>query len=92
MRARDAPARGRVAMFIQVETVRDEAGVETPIRLDFDGRSVAVVETMDRWPGPDYCYFKARGGDGALYILRRDQVRDLWELTMFERSPESLPR
>lgn len=76
-------------MLIQVETARDETGVETPIRLDFDGRTVAVVETIDRWPGPDYYYFKVRGEDGALYILRRDEARDLWELTMFERSPGS---
>jgi hypothetical protein len=47
------------------------------------GRRVEVIENLDRWFGPDYAYFKVRGDDGNLYILRLDEARDAWELTMF---------
>src|SRR5438132_5212974 len=42
------------------------------------------VETVDQWYGQDYCYFKIKGNDGNLYILRFDEGRAEWELTMFQ--------
>lgn len=74
-------------MHVQVECARDEQGGETPIRLGFDGRSVAVAEILDCWPGRGYRYVKVKGEDGALYILRHDEARAEWELTLFERRP-----
>jgi hypothetical protein len=44
-----------------------------PQRLHFIGHQVEVLETLDRWYGPDYRYIKARGTDGGLYILRLDE-------------------
>jgi hypothetical protein len=35
---------------------------------------------------PDHRYFKIRGDDGALYILRNDVVTGRWELTMLDRT------
>ena len=55
-----------------------------PRRLHFGGHQVDVLETLDRWYGPDYRYIKARGTDGGLYILRFDEVQAEWELTMFK--------
>ncbi len=63
-------------------------GEETPRRFVVSGRSVEVIEVLDRWLGPDHRYFKLRGDDGATYILRHDEHRghgDRWELTLFER-------
>jgi hypothetical protein len=54
-------------------------------RFCFDGRCIDVIENLDRWFGPDHAYFKVRGDDGNLYILRLDETRDAWELTMFQR-------
>ncbi len=76
-------------MRIQVECARDPQGNEIPARLGFDSRSVAIVEVLDRWPGHNYRYFKVKGEDGSLYILRHDETRAEWELTMFERGPPS---
>jgi hypothetical protein len=56
-------------------------------RFRLDGRSVEVIENLDRWYGPDYAYFKVRGDDGNLYILRLDEAGDAWELTMFQSPP-----
>ena len=65
---------------------RDDIG--SPTRVRWDGRSVEITENIGRWPGSGYCYFKVRGDDGNLYILRLDEARDWWELTMF-RSPRA---
>ncbi|HLK81285.1 MAG TPA: hypothetical protein VKT99_07290 [Xanthobacteraceae bacterium] len=72
-------------MQIEVESDADHRGIEKPKRIRLDGRVVEVIETIDRWPGGDYCYFKVRGDDGNLYILRLNEARDRWELTMFRR-------
>ena len=42
-------------------------------------------EVLDRWLAPDHRYFKLRGDDGDVYIIRHDVHAGLWELTMFER-------
>ena len=54
------------------------------MRFRFDGSEVEIVEIVDQWYGPDYCYFKIKGNDGNLYILRFDESRVAWELTMFQ--------
>lgn len=56
-----------------------------PSRLYFDERCVEVAENIDRWWGSDYCYFKVRGDDGNLYILRVDDNRNEWDMTLFQR-------
>jgi hypothetical protein len=50
-------------------------------RLNAD--RIEVVEVLDQWYGPDYRYCKVKGGDGALYILRLDENRSEWHLTLF---------
>ncbi len=71
---------------MRVDVERDSGGfdVSWPKRFRFDGRRVEVVESIDRWFGPEYAYFKVRGDDGNLYILRLDEADDAWELTMFQ--------
>jgi hypothetical protein len=69
---------------VQVEQRTNHLGLEVPVRFRFDGREVEIVEIVDQWYGPDYCYFKIKGNDGNLYILRFDESRVAWELTMFQ--------
>jgi hypothetical protein len=40
---------------------------------------------LDAWLAPDHRYFKLRGDDGDVYIVRHDSQADCWELTMFKR-------
>jgi len=67
---------------IVVEASQDH-GIEIlrTFRLNVD--RIEVVEVLDQWYGSDYRYCKVKGGDGALYILRLDESRSEWHLTMF---------
>jgi len=71
---------------VEVETYVDEGGVEKLRRIRFDSREIDVVENIDQWPGANYRYFKVRGSDGNAYMLRHNELRADWELTMYERT------
>jgi hypothetical protein len=75
-------------MRVQVESVADDRGVELPRRLHLGGREVEIIESDDQWHGADSSYFKVKGDDGNVYILRFDEPRREWELTMFQ-SPKA---
>ena len=72
-------------MDVKVDCYAGYRGEETPRRFEIDGRRVAVVEVIDRWFAPDHRYFKVRGDDGALYLLRAGGSADRWELKTFAR-------
>lgn len=69
---------------LTVECYAGHRGEQEPRRIHFGGRAVAVNEILDRWLAPDHRYFKVRGDDGALYIVRHDEVSGIWELTLFD--------
>lgn len=75
------PSEGPVA--IRVECYSGYRSEETPRRFYVGERQVEVAELLDRWLAPAHRYFKVRGDDGNVYILRHDAERDLWELTVF---------
>jgi hypothetical protein len=68
---------------IRVQCHAGYRGEETPCRFDIGERSINVQQVLDRWLAPDYRYFKVRGSDDGVYILRHDVLQDRWELTMF---------
>jgi hypothetical protein len=61
-------------------------GEETPREFDIGGRRVVIQDLLDRWLAPDHRYFKVRGSDGDIYILRHDPATDSWDLTLYERA------
>jgi hypothetical protein len=67
---------------IEVEASQDR-GIEIPQTFCLNVDRIEVVDVLDQWYGPDYRYCKVKGGDGALYILRLDENRSEWHLTMF---------
>jgi hypothetical protein len=68
---------------IRVECYAGYRGEETPVRFYLGERKVEVIEVLDRWLSPDHRYFKVKGDDGGLYIIRYDVLSDQWELTTF---------
>jgi hypothetical protein len=67
-------------MGVKVDCYAGYRDEETPRRFELDGRWVEVVEVIDRWFGVDHRYFKVRGDDGAVYLLRYDNETERWEL------------
>lgn len=74
------------AMQVQVETYVDEGSAEKLRRFHLDSRVVEVAENIDEWYGADYRYVKVKGSDGNVYILRHNEIRAEWELTMYQHS------
>jgi hypothetical protein len=77
---------GSHVMQVQAETYLDERGAEKLRRFRFDDRVVEVADNIDQWHGAGHRYVKVKGSDGDLYILRHDETRANWELTMYQRS------
>ncbi len=72
-------------MDVKVDCYAGYRGEETPRRFEVGGRRVEVVDVIDRWFGLDHRYYKVRGDDGVIYLLRVDDTEDRWELQMLER-------
>ncbi len=70
-------------MKIRVFCYEGYASEETPRSFSLGDRRVEVAEILDRWRGEEHEYFKLAASDGNRYILRRDRVRDDWEITLF---------
>ncbi len=70
---------------IRVDCYSGYRGEEVPRRFWMQSRCIMVQEVLDRWLAPDHRYFKVRGSDGDLYILRHDPHADRWALTFFSK-------
>jgi hypothetical protein len=74
---------------VQIELLADALAWpsdEAPHAFSIGGRRVGVAEVLDHWHGAAHCYYKLRGDDGAVYILRHDHAHGAWELTVYDRS------
>lgn len=72
------------APFFRVECYAGHQPDSEPRCLHIGGRQVAVTEIIDRWLDPRHRYFKLRGDDGGIYLIRHDTAGDRWELTLFD--------
>ena len=73
----------------RVECYSGYRGEETPRRFALGRRTVEVAEVVDRWLAPEHRYFKVRGDDGSLYILRQDGESLAWELVFFSAAAQN---
>ena len=71
------------SLGIRVECYAGHRAEETPRRFFIGQREINVTEIVDRWLDPTHRYFKLRGSDDGIYILRHDTGSDTWEMTMF---------
>lgn len=77
---------------IGVECYAGYRAEESPQRLRIGERQVEVTEVLDRWLAPEHRYFKLRGDDGGIYIVRHDAAEDFWELILFDSGQISTER
>jgi len=74
------------ALEVRVDCYAGYRGEETPRRFYLEKRRIEVAEVLDRWLAPDHRYFKLRGDDGAVYILRHDVTSGHWEFIFYDRT------
>lgn len=70
-------------MNVHIDCYAGYRGEETPRRIRFKNRTVNVADILDRWIAPDHRYFKCRGDDDGVYIIRHDTAAGTWELTVY---------
>ena len=69
---------------LRVECYAGHRADAEPRRLHIGRRGVLVTEIIDRWLDPRHRYFKLRGHDGGIYLLRQDTIEDRWEMTLYD--------
>lgn len=69
---------------IHVECYAAHRADEEPRRFKLGDREIVIEEIVDRWLDPGHRYFKVRGSDGGIYLLRHNTSDDTWELTMYD--------
>ncbi len=69
---------------IRVECSAGHRGEQIPHTFHLKDRDIEVVEVFDSWLALDHRYFKVKGHDGGLYILRHDVPAEEWEVTFSE--------
>jgi hypothetical protein len=75
---------GKKSLSIRVDCYAGHRGEETPRRFFIGEREIEVIEIVDQWLAPDHRYFKVKGVDGDVYVLRHDIKLECWELTVFK--------
>jgi hypothetical protein len=75
--------------FLRVECYAGHRADAEPRRLHIGRREILVTEIIDRWLDPRHRYFKLRGDDGGIYLLRQDTIEDRWELNPYTRRDET---
>ncbi len=74
---------------VHVECYAGYRGEEEPRRFDWQERQLEVIEILDRWLDPNHRYFKVRGNDEGIYMLRHDADSGVWELSVFLEGTEA---
>ena len=77
---------------IKVECYAGHRAEETPVRFYLGERCIEVKEVVDRWLDPAHRYFKLKGDDGGVYILRHSTSEGTWEMTLFDSGTTSETR
>ena len=70
--------------ILRVECYAGHRADTEPRRLHVGHREVSVMEILDRWLDPQHRYFKLRGDDGGIYLLRHNTIEDHWEMTLYD--------
>ncbi|MBZ5702357.1 MAG: hypothetical protein LAN84_10965 [Acidobacteriia bacterium] len=74
--------------MVQVECYAGFRGDERPVRFVLDGHAYEVTAVEDKWYSPGAAYFRVIASDGNRYILRHDEVQDVWSLTGFRATAQ----
>ena len=73
------------ALIIKVECYAGYRAEETPRSFWLGEKKIEVRKVLDKWLAPDHRYFKILGDDRAIYIIRHDIEKWIWELTFYSQ-------
>lgn len=68
---------------IRVECYAGHRADQRPLRFVLRGRVFEVQDVEDQWYSPEAIYFRVRAHDGNFYVLRHDEIQDIWTLDAF---------
>ena len=80
----DSDHTGAESPAVRVECYAGHRAEESPRQFFIGKRKIEVREIIDRWLDPDHRYFKVRGSDQGVYILRHDSQADRWDMILFD--------
>ncbi len=66
--------------IIQVGCYSGYKANERPIHFTLRGRKLFVEEIIDQWYGVNLNYFKILANDKKTYLIKYDQINDMWTL------------
>ena len=69
---------------VRVECYAGSRGEETPRCLYLGPRRIRVEAVLEQWLAPEHRYFRLRGEDGGVYVVRYGIAADRWELTLVD--------
>jgi hypothetical protein len=76
---------------VRVECYAGYRGDQRPVRFVLGEQGYRVWEIEDQWYSPGVIYFRVRADDGNLYVLRHDEVQDVWMLEGFRAQSSERP-
>lgn len=68
---------------IHVECYAGHRADQRPTRFRIRGKEFEIISVEDQWYEPEAIYFRVRADDGNFYILRHDEIQDVWTLDAF---------
>jgi hypothetical protein len=69
---------------LSVECRQTEEGEMFPEKFGWPKAMRQVLDVLDWWPGEDHSYFRLKGDDGNIYIVRHYELEDTWDLVFYE--------
>jgi hypothetical protein len=73
---------------LRVECYAGYRADQRPTRFILRGRTFEVMEVEDQWYSPSVIYFRVRTHDGDYFVLRHDEVQDVWRVDAFRSARE----
>ncbi len=71
---------------LRVESYAGYRGNQRPLRFTLGDKTFEVCDIEDQWYSPGAIYFRLRADDGNYYVIRHDEMEDVWSLEGF-RAP-----
>ena len=69
--------------IVRVECYSGYKADERPARLKLKDGVKEITTIEDRWYSPGATYFRVLVEDGDRYVLRHEEVQDVWSLSAF---------